>query len=265
MYTKPFKNTVWYFGWTSVTSLKIIIKNLGHYVTEYRNCPAQLKVDIINECKLPTNGKPLFLFVGLVHFYHRYAPYFDICIKTLDTFLKRFYWNPIMLMAWTPVLIELFHELKKGVTYSTVLAIFGPDKPTLLKIVEYVTPFFNSWNNGHYDTEYGNCPSQLKVDIINECKLPTNGKPLFLFVGLVHFYHRYAPYFDICIKTLDTFLKRFYWNPIMLMAWTPVLIELFHELKKGVTYSTVLARFGPNKPTLLKIDWSVEGMGWILI
>ena len=40
------------------------------------------------------------------------------------------------------------------------------------------------------------------------------------------------------------------------MAWTPALMELFNELKKGVTYSPVLARFDPDKPTLLQIGWS---------
>ena len=29
--------------------------------------------------------------------------------------------------------------------------------------------------------------------------------------------------------------------------------------------SPVLAKFDPAKPTFLKIDWSVEGIGWILI
>ena len=43
---------------------------------------------------------------------------------------------------------------------------------------------------------------------------------------------------------------------IPLMAWTPTLIELFDELKKGVTSSPVLEIFDPNKPTLIKTNWS---------
>ena len=54
-------------------------------------------------------------------------------MKTLHEFLKQFYRKPIPLMVRTPALIELFDELKKGVKFSPVLAIFYPDKPTFLK------------------------------------------------------------------------------------------------------------------------------------
>ena len=49
------------------------------------------------------------------------------------------------------------------------------------------------------------------------------------------------------------------------MAWTPALISIFEELKVTITSSPMLARFDPLKPTFLKIDWSAEGMGWILM
>ena len=63
---------------------------VGNYVTEDGNCHAQLNFDLINDWKLPTNGQTLFLFIGLVNFYHRYAPYFEIHMKLLRRFLKRF-------------------------------------------------------------------------------------------------------------------------------------------------------------------------------
>ena len=50
-----------------------------------------------------------------------------------------------------------------------------------------------------------------------------------------------------------------------MIAWTPDLISLFEELKVTITSSPMLAGFDPLKPTFLKTDWSVEGMGWILI
>ena len=87
----------------------------------------------MNDRKLPTNRQALFSFIGLVNLYHRYAPYFEIRMKPLCKLLKQFYRNPIPLMAWTPELIELFNELKKGVTYSPVLAIFDPDKSIFFK------------------------------------------------------------------------------------------------------------------------------------
>ena len=99
--------------------------------------------------------------------------------------------------------------------------------------------------------------------LINGWKLTTNGQALFSFIGLIHFYDRYAPYFKICMKTFRKFLKQFYRNPIPLMAWTPALIELSNELKKWLTSSPVLVIFYPNEPTLLKTDWSAECMGRI--
>ena len=56
-------------------------------------------------------------------------------MKPLLKFLKQFYRNPVPLMGWTPALVELFDELKKGVTSSLVLAIFDPNKPTFFKLI----------------------------------------------------------------------------------------------------------------------------------
>ena len=49
------------------------------------------------------------------------------------------------------------------------------------------------------------------------------------------------------------------------MAWTPYLIKLFEGLKVVITSSPLLSRFDSQKPTLLKADCIVEGMGCILI
>ena len=50
-----------------------------------------------------------------------------------------------------------------------------------------------------------------------------------------------------------------------MMVGTPDLISLFEELKVTITSSPVLARCDSPKPTFLKTDWSVEGMGLILM
>ena len=49
------------------------------------------------------------------------------------------------------------------------------------------------------------------------------------------------------------------------MDWTPSLIESFNQLEKGVKISPVLAIFYTDKPTLLKTDSIVDGMGWIFM
>ena len=117
----------------------------------------------------------------------------------------------------------------------------------------------------HDVTEDVNCPAQSNFYLINDWKLPTNGQSLFLFIGLVYFYYRYSPYFELCMNPLRKFLKIFYRKPIPLMAWTPALIEIFNKLKKVVTSSKVLARFDTNKLTFLKTYWRPEVVGSILM
>ena len=118
---------------------------------------------------------------------------------------------------------------------------------------------------GHDILRTGNCPAQSKFNLINDWKLPTSGTSLFSFIGLINFYHRYAPYMEIRLKPLRKLVKKYYRKAIPSLAWSPHLIELFHDLKQCITSSPVLSRFDPNKPTFLKTDWSSEGMGWILM
>ena len=118
---------------------------------------------------------------------------------------------------------------------------------------------------GHDILQTGNCPAQSKFDMINDWPLPTSGQALFSFVGLVNFYHRYAPYMEIRLKPLRKMVKRFYRKNIPPSAWTPQLTELFSNLKDCITSSPVLARFDPSQLTFLKTDWSSAGMGWILM
>jgi hypothetical protein len=134
---------------------------------------------------------------------------------------------------------------------------FRLDKCEFLKErVEYV---------GHDLTPTGNCPAKSKFDLISDWKLPTTGQSLHSFVGLVNFYARYCPYFEIKIKPMRALIQTRYRTSIPLMAWSPELIALFEELKKDVTSSPVLTRFDPSQPMFLKTDWSAEGMGCILM
>ena len=111
----------------------------------------------------------------------------------------------------------------------------------------------------------GNSPAQSKFDMINDWNLPTTGQSLHSFIGLLSFYHRFAPYLEIRMKPLRKLCKLYYRKAIPLLAWTPELIQLFEDLKRCITSGPILARYDPSKPTFLKTDWSAEGMGWILM
>jgi len=97
--------------------------------------------------------------------------------------------------------------------------------------------------------------------MIDDWKLPKSGLALFSFIGLINFYHRYAPYFKMRLNPLRQLCKKNYRKEIPQLGWTLDLISLFEELKVGVTSSPVLARFDADKTTFLKTDWSAEGMG----
>ena len=48
------------------------------------------------------------------------------------------------------------------------------------------------------------------------------------------------------------------------MAWSPDLIQISEDMKKCITSLPILARVYPTKTEFLEIDWSAEGMAWIL-
>ena len=134
---------------------------------------------------------------------------------------------------------------------------FCLDKCEFLKSrVEYV---------GHDIFCHGNCLAQSKFDLINDWPIPTSRQSFFSFIGLVNFYHRFAPYLELRLKALRKLVKFFYRNHIPPLAWTKELTELFKYIKFSITSSPVLAWFNPSKITFLKTDWSSEGMGWVLM
>ena len=47
---------------------------------------------------------------------------------------------------------------------------------------------------GHYIVQYGNAPTQPKVNMINNFKLPEGGKFIQSFIGIINFYLEYNPY-----------------------------------------------------------------------
>ena len=111
----------------------------------------------------------------------------------------------------------------------------------------------------------GNFSAQSKFELIQDWKLPNSGQSLFLFIDLVKFYHRYAPYMEMRLKPLRTLVKLYYMKTIPTSAWMKVLIQRFEDLRICITSPSVLARFDSTKPFFLKTDWSSEGMGWIFI
>ena len=87
--------------------LKSRVEYVGVDVMQQGNTPAQSKFDKITDWVLPTSGQSLFSFIGLIIFYHHYAPYYEIRLKPLHRLCKKFYRQPIPVSEWTPELITL--------------------------------------------------------------------------------------------------------------------------------------------------------------
>ena len=101
--------------------------------------------------------------------------------------------------------------------------------------------------------------------MINGWRFPTYSQGLHSFIGLINWYHKYAPYFEVRIKPLRKLFCGYFCKEISLMAWLHDLIQIFEDMKKCITFSPILARFNPTELIFLKTDWSTEGMAWILM
>ena len=154
-----------------------------------------------------------------------------------------------------PVIMVYFESVCQ--VFQKYRVSFRLDKCRFLQDrVEYV---------GHDLTPLGNCPAKSKFDLISDWPLPITGSSLHSFIGLVVFYHKYAPFLEIRLKPFRAMIRKYFRKTIPPLAWTQNLIQLFHEIKLCITSSPVLSRYNPDKPTFIKTDWSAEGMGWILM
>ena len=78
------------------------VEYVGHDILNNGNSSALSKFKMIDDWPLPRNGQSLFSFIGLVNFYHRYAPYMELRLKPLRKLVKAHYRRPIPDDQWSP-------------------------------------------------------------------------------------------------------------------------------------------------------------------
>ena len=89
---------------------------------------------------------------------------------------------------------------------------------------------------------------------------------MYLFSPLLDSsYSNYVPWFENNIKPLRRLQRLYHRQPVPVLAWSPMLIELFESCKDHLITSPLLQRYDSSKPTFLKTDWSAGGMGYILM
>ena len=88
---------------------------------------------MINNWKLPSTGQAIHSFIGIINFYHNYAPYFKILPKSLQKLYQDFFRKPIPLTSWTSEPQEIMLDIKNSITSSPVLLLYDSDITTFLK------------------------------------------------------------------------------------------------------------------------------------
>ena len=102
--------------------LKNRVEYVGHDILCRDNTLAQSIFNLLNDWALPDSGQSLFSFMGLANFYHCYASYMEMKLKSLRVVVKSFFSKPIQKGSWIPKLINFFADLKLCITSSPVLA-----------------------------------------------------------------------------------------------------------------------------------------------
>ena len=117
-----------------------------------------------------------------------------------------------------------------------------------------------------YDlTAQWNYPAQSKINLLTYWTLPTHGTLLAAFIGLSAFYSCFSPWFDINLKSLRVLNRSHHRKDIPRVEWTTDIVNLFDKCKKSIIFTPVFTRYDSAKYFFLKIDWSAEGIGYILL
>jgi hypothetical protein len=117
----------------------------------------------------------------------------------------------------------------------------------------------------HDLTSDGKCPSKSKFEMITDWPLPPTGQGLNSLIQLCNFCNKCCPWLDLKLKPLQCLIQLYYRKLISVSLWTPELHLLFNEVKVGITSSPCLACYDCAKPIFLKMDWSADGFGSILM
>ena len=111
----------------------------------------------------------------------------------------------------------------------------------------------------------GNSPASSKYDSVRNWPTPATGQSLHSFVGLLNFYSKFIPHFELRVGPLRELVRHYHRKPIPPCVWTPPLLETFNSLKEALVSDPVLCRYNSSLPLFLKTDWSKTGMSFVLM
>ena len=116
------------------------------------------------------------------------------------------------------------------------------------------------WFLGNILSKDGIKPDPGKTRAIKEMKSPTNVKGLCRALGLMGFYGRFVPHFQIHASALYHLLKNdVKWN------WSEKCDSGFNHLKQALVESPILGYPDFTKPFIVYTDASIVGLGSMLV
>ncbi len=116
---------------------------------------------------------------------------------------------------------------------------------------------------GIYASVDGNRPAMSKHNLLHHWPLPKLVHDVASFVGFLHFYSNFIPYFEVRALPLCEIMTREYTEAVGNM-WTAEANSAFEELKNSVLCDPCLCRFDHCKLTMLRTDFSALGFGYVI-
>lgn len=134
---------------------------------------------------------------------------------------------------------------KNNVTFNKSKCKFG------LKEVHFM---------GHKLTKDGIMPDDRKINSIKSMEIPKDKTELQRFLGMVNYIGRFVPNLSNLNSPLRKLLKK-----DVVFSWDENHTNYFNELKRMLTKQPILQYFDVNKPTVISVDASKNGLGCVLL
>lgn len=111
----------------------------------------------------------------------------------------------------------------------------------------------------------GYSPTPTSVSAIKSYPRPTTLTQLRRFLGLVSYIRRFIPHCAQYEARLRTAVPDKATAKQTILQWTPDATTAFTELRDAISHHTQVARFDPDKSTLIMADASATGLGAVLV
>lgn len=113
---------------------------------------------------------------------------------------------------------------------------------------------------GHKFTKDGYYPDESKIKAIKKMPVPQNKQDVQRFLGMVTYVSRFVPNLSKINSPLRELIKK-----DVAFHWSDRHMESFQELKQKLVEHPVLQYYDINKPVILSVDSSKDGVGACLL